>query len=602
VKSTHVIGCHLRNARTVVGIALLLAVSTEARAQQTLTQPVPVDEIKLLNMEAAKEAAGDIPAAQNILKTILVANPGSLSAIITLERLLRTQTQLAELIPYIERLLASDPTSPIGYQMLVRTYSNLNMLPELEQASEAWIKATPKLETPYREIARVWEQRRDYAHALQVLERGRSRIGRPEALALELGDAYVGLGDPAKAVAEWGRAIGPDARGFMLVQRRVAALPDGGARVLPPLINTLTHPPTSMPRQKAAVTLAIEAGLAPQAETIAKSIAAMLKGLERQNFLVEVARRADNVRISSLAYWAYGEVLAMGAPADQMLAIRSRLAELALTAGDTVRARESYSALEKAYAAGTPEHRQAVALRIELTARDGKLDDAMRSYEDFRKEAPDAPETDRAAAALAGAMLDRGDPADAEKLLTGVSGPRASLVRGRIALRQGDLPKALSALMAAAPSLQGDEATETIALITLVGRLSPAGGDVLGRALAKAWAGDRKAAVLLIENGSTTLPADEHSAILDYAAGLADRADLAPDAERIRRTIVTDYAQTLEAASALLALGRAISGRPEAQDEARQLFERLILDYPRSALVPQARHELDLLHSRVPSS
>ncbi len=592
----------MSNARNVALVMLMLPSGMTARAQQPTTQAAPVDEVRMLNMEAAKEAAGDIATAQNILKTILVANPGSLSGNITLERLLRTQSQLVDLIPYIERLLASDPTSPIGYQMLARTYSNLNRLPELEQTSEAWMKATPKLETPYREIARVWEQRKDNAKALQVLQRGRSKIGRQEALALEMGDAYVGLGDPVKAVTEWEHAIGPDARGFMLVQRRVAALPDGGARVLSPLINALTHPPTSIARQKAAVTLAIEAGLGPQAETTAKNVAGVLKGLERQNFLVEVARRADNVRIPSLAYWAYGEVLAMGAPADQMLAIRSRLAELALSAGDTARARESYSALEKAYAAGTPEHRQAVALRIELTARDGKMDEALRAYEDFRKEAPNAPETDRAAAALAGSMLDKGDPAGAENLLSGVSGPRASLVRGRIALRQGDMPKALTALMTAAPSLQGDEATETIALITMLGSLSPAAGDVLGRALAKAWAGDRKAAVLLIETGSTSLPAEERASILDYAAGMADRADLDLDAERIRRTIVTDYAETLEAASALLALGRALSVRPEAQDEARQLFERLILDYPRSALVPQARHELDLLHSRVPSS
>jgi tetratricopeptide (TPR) repeat protein len=602
VKSAHVAGHGLLTARTLVLAALLLAFCTSVRAQQATTQAAPVDEIQMLNMEAAKEATGDIATAQNILKTILVANPGSLSGIITLERLLRTQSQLADLIPYIQRLLASDPTSPIGYQILARTYSNLNKVPELEQTGEAWIKATPKLETPYREIARVWEQRKEYTKALQVLERGRSRIGRQDALALEMGDAYADLGDPVKAVTEWEHAIGPDARGFMLVQRRVAALPDGGARVLAPLISALTHPPTSMPRQKAAVTLAIEAGLAPQAEATAKSVAAVLKGPERQTFLVEVARRADNVRMPTLAYWAYGEVLAMGAPTDQMLAIRSRLAELALNAGDTARARESYSALEKAYASGTPEHRAAVALRIELTARDGKMDDALRAYEDFRKEAPNAPETDHAAAALAGTMLDKGDPAGAEKLLTGVSGPRASLVRGRIALRQGDMPKALSALMAAAPSLQGDEATETIALITMVGRLSPAGGDVLGRALAKAWAGDRKSAVLLIESSSASLPADERAAILDYAAGMADRADLDSDAERIRRTIVTDYAETLEAANALLALGRALSVRPEAQDEARQLFERLILDYPRSALVPQARHELDLLHSRVPSS
>jgi tetratricopeptide (TPR) repeat protein len=584
-------------SRTAVCVLLTLLCVGRTAAQQE-----PLNEVELLKEELAKEAAGDMAGAQRILTRILDANPGSLSAIIALERLARIQNELPSIIPYIQRLLTSDPGSPIGHQMLIRTYSNLNRLADLEQASEAWIKATPRLETPYREIARVLQQRKEHPKALQVLERGRATIGRQDALALELGDAYIALGEPAKAVKEWERAIGFDARGFLLVQRRVAALADGGARVLAPLIEALTRTGSSIARQRAAVTLAIEAGLEHLANPATRRIATSLKPPERQSFLVEVARRADNVRMTSVAYWAYAQILAAGAPADQMLAIRSRIAELALAAGDTAAARANYAAIERAYPAGTAEHRQAVALRIELSARDGKLEEAQRVFEEFRRGAAETPELERAAASIAGALLDRDQPAAAEQLLAGVSGPRASLVRGRIALRQGDMPKALTALMTAAPALQGAEAMETISLITLVGRLSPESGKLLGDALAKAWGGDRKAAVLQLETGSTALVAEERAAILDYAAGMADRAELPVDAERIRQVIVRDYAQTLEAPVALLALARYVLERPGGEDEARELLERLILDYPRSALVPQARRELDLLHSRVPAS
>jgi TolA-binding protein len=74
------------------------------------------------------------------------------------------------------------------------------------------------------------------------------------------------------------------------------------------------------------------------------------------------------------------------------------------------------------------------------------------------------------------------------------------------------------------------------------------------------------------------------------------------EAERARRVIVTDYAQAPEAPAALLALGRALGARNETLDEARSFLEKLVLDHPRSALLPQARQELDRLQGRIPKS
>ena len=57
-----------------------------------------------------------------------------------------------------------------------------------------------------------------------------------------------------------------------------------------------------------------------------------------------------------------------------------------------------------------------------------------------------------------------------------------------------------------------------------------------------------------------------------------------------------------EAPAALLALARTLTNRSETMGEARDQLERLILDYPRSPLVPQARQELDRLQGRIPRS
>ena len=549
------------------------------------------DELTLVRDATVREQAGDFAGAQKILERILAENPQSLSALLSLERVLRVQGKIAAVLPVLDSHLRADPTSAIGHQMLVRALSTLDRLPELEKASEAWIRAVPRLETPYREIARVWEQRGDYMRAVQYLEMGRARVGR-DALALELGDMYARLDDATRAVKEWERAIGPDARGLLLVQRRLGTLKDGGARLLPGLIDVLAGS-ASVARRRAAVQLAIDAGLGTRAEQIAQRAVAELKGNERQSFLVEVARRADAAQLSQLAYWAYTQFALNDFAPDQLLAIRARIAELALAIGDTARAAQGYRELERSLASGSPQRRQATALRIQLLVKEGKLAEAASELAQFRNEHSEPPELDATAAMLATAYFEKRDLDAAARTLERVAGPHSNLARGRIALRRGDIAGARAALLASAPALHGAEATQTLKLATLLGKVSREGGELLGEALAAAGAGEPKQAVAAVETRVGALPEGERPAILDFAAALADRGDLPLDAERMRRRIITDYPRSTEAPAALLTLARSLTEKGGATEEARAFLEKLIIDYPRSALVPQARQELE---------
>jgi hypothetical protein len=203
---------------------------------------------------------------------------------------------------------------------------------------------------------------------------------------------------------------------------------------------------------------------------------------------------------------------------------------------------------------------------------------------------------------VAGVLVDRGELDRAEEVLSGLTGPRSGLVRGRLWLMRGDISRARIALMGAAPSLQGAEGTETLALVTLLGRLSADGAKLLGRAMQRAAAGQPAEAITLLGAEAGKLPAAERPAILEYAAGLADRAKLPAESERLRRSVIIEYPNSPETPAALLALARMLVERGDSPEEARQLLERLILDHPRSALLPQARRELDRLQGRVPSS
>lgn len=609
-------GGRIRSHWLVVAALVCLVVAApfeRLHAQQVKGQGG--ETIELLRDAASLEAAGALEDAEEVLLLVLEREPASLNAILLLERVLRAQRRLDHILPTVDRLLEEDPGSSVGRQLQLRTLSHLDELEALESAAGAWIAHSPGIETAYREIARVWQERGDLERAWAVLEEGRARLDREDALALELGTIHVERGAVDEAVQEWDRAIGPEARGLSPVLRRLNRLSDGGARLLPSLVDALTRSPTSLPRQRAAVELALNAGLEARAEAVARELVSALSETERPGFLIDVARRADGARLRGLAYWAYTGLLeerrerseqeaderdgARGTRGSaELLAVRARLGELALALGDTAAARDHYRIVEEAYDAGSPERRQAAALRIELMAQGGRLDEALEDLAEFRREFPEAPEIDGLVAILGEALVARGDVEATDRLTAGVDGPRTTLLRARRALREGDLSAARSAFLSAAPRLEGQEATEVIALASLLGRLSPEGGRRLGRAMGLREVEDAATAVADLLDGLDELERSERAALLDHAAGVADRNGEPAEAERIRRTIIVDYPDMREAPGAFLALARTLARRRGGEGEALELLERLILDYPRSALIPQARREFERLGGR----
>ena len=553
-----------------------------------------MDEVRLLREASVQEAQGQLAAAEQTLEKVLEARASSVPALLALERLLRVQARLEDLVRPVETALAEDRRSALLNQLLIRTYSALDRVQDMETAADAWIQTVPNIEIPYREISAVWQSRGDFGRARAVLEAGRSRINRPDALALELGDLYADLGEPERAVREWERAIGDEARGLNQVRRRLRSLADGGADMLPGLVDALMREPTTQARLEAAVDLAISAGLEERAEAAADAALVGIQAGGHQAFLIEVARRADGARLNDLAYWAYGWLASLELEDAKLLAIRSRLAQLALERGDTAAATASYEEVEAAYDPGSPERRQAAALRIELMAHQD-MDAAIEEFRTFRVDYPAANEADRLAAAIADVLLDAGRADDAELVLTGVRGPRSSMYRGRIALEQGDIDGARLAYMSAAPGLRGAEATRVLSLVTLLGSVSAEGARLLGAAMRLQDAEAPGAAIDTVRDGAAALDEDDRPPLLEFAAALADAAGLVTDARALRRVIVDEHPRSGQAPGALLELARSLRSEEGGSNEARELLERLIIEYPRSALVPQARRELQQL-------
>ncbi len=558
------------------------------------------DALRLLRAATTAEASGDLEGAAEIVKRVLEAHPGSLNALLVLERLFGMLGRTEELLPHVDVLLEREPASIVGHQMRVRALAVLGRTDAMARAARAWISAMPAVETPYREAARAWRRQAEYGRAVAVLEEGRWRIDRPDALALELGDAWADAHRFDRVAAEWARAIGPDGQAFLLVQRRVGTLRGpGSARVIPELVELLSAPPATTARTKAALQLAVDAGLETTASRLATHLDRTLDGDRRDAFLIELARRSDGAGLQHLAYWAYARLVEEGVArrdAGMSLALRTRLAELAFATGDPVAADAAFRAIEQSLEPGSPTMRQALSLRVMFLAREGNIAAARTEVDRLRADFAAAPETDAAIGHVAHALLERDMLSGAVEVLDGAAGPRASLVRARVRIQQGEYERAERELLRAAPLLHGAEATEAIALAQLLGRLSREGAALVMRSMA-AGTEQRNALRGLLE-GVDVLDADEQVALLEYAADIADRNGMAIDAEHIRREIIEEFPGSPEAPTALLALARGMLDRGAPPDDVRSLLERMILDYPRSALLPQARRELQRLAAR----
>jgi hypothetical protein len=574
-------------------LCAVAAFPMSARAQDT-----QADEVRLMREATLQEAAGDLARAERVLIGILEIRPESAPALLALERVLRHQARLEHLPPLVERALEEEPGSAILNQLLLRTYSGLDRVAELEAAVAAWTDASPGLEAPYREAARTWQGRGDFQRARAALEMGRDRVAAPDALALELGALYAALDQPGLAAREWDRAIGGDGAGVSQVRRQLRALPDGGAAVLPELVARLERGAGSHGRTAAGLDLALAAGFEDRALELARRLVSATAPAERRTLLLDLARRADGARLVGLAHYAYGELLATG-EFEGAAAVRARFAELSLAVGDTAAAAMAYGDLGADRGAGSVEQRKAAALQVELLASHD-AEAAARALRAFRDEHRNAAETDRLAAAVAGSLERDGRLEAAEAAMAGVRGPRTALVRGRIALLAGERDAARTAYMAAAPELRGAEATHAISLVTLLTRIPEAGAAMLGQALADAAAGEPGRGVDRLVSSSAGLASAERAALLEFAASLAEEHGLDDDATRIRQIIVAEHPRTSEAPAALLALARAAADR--GGEEARELLERLIIEYPRSALVPQARRDLEQIRRATASS
>jgi tetratricopeptide (TPR) repeat protein len=569
-----------------VGFALVLGASPVLAQQGNISRAFEL------------ERRGDYAAAADTYRQILSAKPSDVAALLGLERVLVPLNRAGEILPQARAALANGPSNGVVYGVALRAWAALDQPDSMRAVAQRWAAFAPTDEMPYREWGAAALGRGDHEGAIQAYTLGRDRLNRPDALAAERAQLAAMDGDYAAALREWVAAL-RRMPGFRLTAVGVLSqAPEAGR---PALLRDLG-------RENDFVARRLEADLRVRWGDPSGGLKALMDALPQDRGPAVEALRGlvDQLRTQQTPQGKLALARGLDALADRASeAERSRIrldaAQAYTSAGDRESARRMLSGLAEDRTASGQVAAGASAQLVQVLIAEGQLEEASRRLADA---GPTLSADDRESLRLrlVGAWLREGDVARAETALGVDSTVEALALAGKIHLFRGDIAGAVDLLKNAGP-YAGDrsDATQRTALLALLQPIESDSLAQLGRAMLQLERGDTSHAVGTLEEVSRGLPAAKGGAGLAFLAGrLAAAQGHHDDAERLFHAAAASETRGT-APAAELALGELLLSQNRASDAVTQL-EHLILTYPESALVPQARRRLDQARGAVPKT
>jgi hypothetical protein len=542
------------------------------------------------------ERRGDYAGAAAAYRAVLATKPAELSALLGLERSLVPLNQTADILPSVRAALQAAPSSSAVYGVALRAYAATEQPDSVRVIAERWARIAPTEEAPYREWGAAELGRQNRAGARVAYLRGRERLGRPDAMAAELAQLSLAEADYKTALREWLLAV-RRLPGYRATA--VATLSQAPAAAQPELLRLLAREPDLVPRR-------IEADLRARWGDPLGAIRVLMPALptDRLQALAALRGLLDGIRTLRTApgKQAQGLVLeAIAARSPEPQAARARLeaAQAYTAAGDRAAARRMLGGLADDRTAPTSVAADAATTLLTVLISEGNLDLAAQRLAELQPKLS-ADEYDGLRRRLASAWIKAGELGRADSAVSRDSSVEGLALTGRIRLYRGDIRGAVDLFKAAGP-YAGDraDATHRTAMLALLQPLERDSMPELGTALLRLEQGDTAAAIAGLERSASELSIPQGGAELQLLAGqLAAASGKAEDAERLFRSAAVKEAPSTAPAAHLALSELLISSRREA--EAVQVLEHLILSYPQSALVPQARRKLDEARGAVP--
>jgi tetratricopeptide (TPR) repeat protein len=576
-----------RLVRIPLALTWLCAVPGAARAQQA-TMPRAFELERRGNYEAAAEA----------YRGILSQRPGDVSALLGLERVLLPLNRSADIVSDVRTALAASPSSPALYGVALRAWGAADQPDSMRAVAERWARIAPRDEAPYREWGAAALGARHRDAAMEAYRLGRERLARGDVLAAEMAQLAVSDGDYATAAREWLPAV-RKLPGYRITA--VATLGHAPVSRRPEILRILSAEPDFTARRLESELrvkwgdplgglAALESGL-PQARG---------QGVEALRGLVEQLRM-QRTHDALLAQGRALEAIASRLPESQAARSRLQAAQAYSAAGDRDAARRMLSGLADDRSAPGAVSAGAATALVTVLIGEGKLSEASRRLTELRPQLS-GEEHAELSRALVGAYIRLGELDRADSVLGRDSTIEGFALAGRIRLYRGDLDGAVESFKQAGP-YAGDRADATRRTV-LLALLQPIEADTLrplGAALLRLEQGDTTRAVAELETVAGDLPVSKGGAELRLLAGrlAAAKGDTAL-AERLYREAASKEAPATAPAAELALAELMLAARRHT--EAVTLLEHLILTYPESALVPQARRALDVARGAVPQT
>lgn len=575
------------NRLAPAGVVLLLSLAGGSLAAQGISQGFEL------------ERAGKLPQAVDYYRTVLRTDSTNMAALLGLERVLPPLGRLNELVPLVQRAARATQERDAGVLGLeLRTFVALSMNDSVAALAHRWTARVPGDETPWREWAVARLDQQDAADARRILLEGRKAVGNPRAFAIELAEIAASTGDWAGAAQNWGDAVTTDDGQIPNAVSQLESTPDVARQGV---TDALTKPQQTVPARRLGANLLLDWGHGDQAWAVLENTI-IDSTRETVMALWSFAQRGAQIG-TPVAEGARGHALARFAdltPGPLAVRARTDAARALLEAGDREGARKVVEQLEgQGGDAGVP----AGAL-IDVLIGDGDLEQAEHRF--LTEKGLSGDDQARLRLELARAWTVRGELDRADRVLGADSSVDAVAQRGWIALYRGNVARARDAFQEAGP-YAGDRAdatrrTEMLALITDV---DSAHGAKLGAALLLLARGDSANAAEGLRAAAAGLPTAPRGGVLVLAGRVAAALDSAHQvlARDLFQQVANDSSRAAGAAPAAAELEWArLLEKQSHPDRAMAHLEHLILQYPSSAVVPEARRMLDRLKGLVPRS
>lgn len=504
-------------------------------------------------------------------------------AILGLERAYAALGRTDSLIPLIDSLVTARPTENVLRTVQLRALQMLGRHEQLRAAFDRWVRERPRDPSPYREYARLLLESGRAVAADSVLQRGQREMGSARDFYYELAQMRAQLGLWGPSAEAWRLAVGAQPQ---LEQAAIFALLPTPADMRPAVRQGLLIRPGTIAARRVLAGLELRWGSPSAAWMALASLPADSATAAAWSDFADDAEQSGE--------WnAAGDALAALFEWRRTPETGLRAARAALAAGEAAQA----LTFTRAAASLLPPERRirdALPLEVEALSAVGRPDSAAQLLARAGAPLPD-PVARRLKRAIAWGWVRAGDLERARAALAEAGAEEDADATAWLALYEGDLGAARALLRS------GSRITpDAIAAMAVLTRTRADSAPGVGRAFLALARRDSVTAAREFAAAADALP-DAAPLLLTMAARLhlarKDDARAAPLWERV----AVAHTTAPEAAEADLEWARLLRRRGDAAAAIARL-EHLILTHPNSALLPQARRELEQLRQRVPQT